>query len=247
MTHADPLIFSSLWIAILVAIIIVSGAIVQAGMGMGFGLTVAPLLALIDPALVPATTLYLGMFTATLGVIREPHAIEWGEVKWGALGRLVGVFVGGVVLVGLTDLKTFSLVFGLVVGIAVLMTALGWQLAFTSLNLFSMSCVSGAMGIITSVGAPPMALLYSQRPPDTARPTMAAFFAIGCGLSILGLLIMGWSSWRDLATACLMVPGVLFGTFLARKFQTKFDKRYRGILLTIAGIASLLLIIRGIS
>jgi len=247
LAHVEPLIFTSVWIALLVGVIIVFGAVVQAGLGMGFGLTVAPLLALIDPAMVPATTLYLGMFTATLGVLREPNSIQWNEVKFGALGRLVGVCVGAVILIGLTDIKAFSLVFGLVVGVAVLMTSLGWHMPFTSFNLFAMSCVSGTMGIITSVGAPPMALLYSQRPPEKARPTMAAFFAIGCALSILGLVVMGWSGWQDLAIAVLMVPLVLLGTFFARRVQAKFDKRYKSVLLVIAGIASIMLIARGLS
>jgi len=246
LTNLEPLIFSSLWVACIVGAIIIFGSIVQTGLGMGFGLTVAPLLALIDPALVPATTLYLGMFTAMLGVIREPDQVVWSEVKIGAFGRLAGGLVGAVVLFFLTDLKTFSLVFGLVVGAAVMLTALGWNMKFTNFNLFAMSWVSGTMGIITSVGAPPMALLYSQRPAASARPTMAAFFAVGCGLSILGLLVMGWSGWRDFFIALMMIPGILFGTFIARRFQGSFDARYKPILLSVAGIASVLLIARGL-
>ena len=161
--------------------------------------------------------------------------------------RIIGVCIGALILMQLTDLKTFSLVFGIVVGVAVLMTAIGWHLAFNTGNLLSMSAISGIMGIITSVGAPPMALIYSQRPAQEARPTLAAFFAVGCALSILGLIIMGWSSWRDLWLAGLMVPGVLLGTAIARRFQDRFDKRYKPALLGVAGTACLLLIARGLS
>ena len=247
MTQLEPLIFSQVWVAVAVGMIVICGAIVQAGLGMGFGLTVAPTLALLDPALVPGTTLYLGLFTAVLGVVREPRAVVWKEIKVGALGRFIGVCIGALILMQLTDLKTFSLVFGIVVGVAVLMTAIGWHLAFNTGNLLSMSAISGIMGIITSVGAPPMALIYSQRPAQEARPTLAAFFAVGCALSILGLIIMGWSSWRDLWLAGLMVPGVLLGTAIARRFQDRFDKRYKPALLGVAGTACLLLIARGLS
>ena len=154
MTQLEPLIFSQVWVAVAVGIIVICGAIVQAGLGMGFGLTVAPTLALLDPALVPGTTLYLGLFTAVRGVVREPRAVVRKEIKVGALGRFIGVCIGALILMQLTDLKTFSLVFGIVVGVAVLMTAIGWHLAFNTGSLLSMSAISGIMGIITSVGAP---------------------------------------------------------------------------------------------
>jgi uncharacterized membrane protein YfcA len=59
MIGIEPLVFNSLWIAATVLVIVTIGAIIQAGLGMGFGLTVAPVLALVDPALVPAPALYL--------------------------------------------------------------------------------------------------------------------------------------------------------------------------------------------
>ena len=247
MTAADPLIFTSIPIAVIVLCILLAGSIVQAGLGMGFGLLTAPLFALIDPALVPGPTLYLGMFTSLLGVFREPHSIAWSEVKIGALGRLVGVAIGAAALYSVADQKTFSLVFGIVIGTAVLISALGWNMAFTTRNLMSMSVISGAMGVITSVGAPPMALLYAQRPAATARPTMAAFFAVGCFLSIIGLNLAGWGGLKDLWIALFMVPGVLVGTWLARRMQGRFDKRFQPILIGIAGLASVLLIIRGLT
>ncbi len=244
---AEPLVFSSLPLALMVLCIVAAGTIVQAGLGMGFGLMTAPLLALIDPALVPGPTLYLGMATSLMGVFREPDGVDWGEVKLGALGRFIGVMIGAAALYNVTDQKTFILVFGIVIGGAVLMTSLGWQMAFTSRNLTSMSIISGAMGIFTSVGAPPMALLYSQRPAATARPTMAAFFAVGCALSLLGLNLSGWGGLKDLWLALFMVPGVVFGTLIGRRLKGRFDRRFRPILLGIAGLAAVMLIVRGLA
>ena len=247
LTVAEPLILQVWWIAALVIAIVIFAAMVQAGLGMGFGLTAAPLLALIDPALVPGPTLYLGMFSSLLGVYREPKGVVWREIGIGAFGRMFGVLLGGVLLYNLTDMKTFSLVFGVMVGLAVTLSAFGWQLPFTNANLVAMSTVSGVMGIITSVGAPPMALLYSQRPAKEARPTLAAFFAVGCGVSIIGLHLAGWGGWRDFWLALLMLPGVIVGTIVARLFLGRFDQRFKPILLCVSGMAAFLLIVRGLT
>ena len=177
---------------------------------------------------------------------REPKGVVWRGIGIGAFGRLFGVLLGAVLLYNLTDMKTFSLVFGLMVGLAVTLSAFGWQLPFTSPNLVAMSTISGIMGIITSVGAPPMALLYSRRPAKEARPTLAAFFAVGCGVSIVGLHLAGWGQLRDLWLALLMLPGVIVGTIIARRYLGKFDQRFKPILLCVSGFAACLLIVRGL-
>lgn len=235
------------WLAFLVLVIIISGSVVQAGLGMGFGLTVAPLLALLDPALVPGPTLWLGLLSAILVTWHERDAVIWREVGIGAIGRAVGVGIGAFVLASMSDPKIFLLVFGIMIAGAVLLSATGWQLRASVANLIAMSGLSGVMGIITSVGAPPMALIYSQRPAHEARPTLAAFFAIGCAMSLIGFNLSGWGQWRDLAIAGFMLPGVFFGTWLAYRIHGRFDKRYRPILLCIAGLAAVMLIWRGLS
>ena len=49
MLDATPLVFNSLFWAAVVVVVVFAGAIVQAGLGMGFGLSVAPLLAPYTP------------------------------------------------------------------------------------------------------------------------------------------------------------------------------------------------------
>ena len=243
---ADLPVFSSLWFALLVLVIVGCGTIVQAGLGMGFGLTVAPLLALLDPTLVPGPTLYLGMLTATLGVIREPQGVNVRELGVGVIGRMIGVVIGAAILANLTDLKTFMLVFGIMVALAVILSASGWTLPFNNRNLIAMTTLSGLMGIITSVGAPPLALLYSQRSSQVARPTLAAFFMVGCFISLCGLWLAGWSGYDDLLLALFMLPGVVVGTLIARRLKSSMDKRYAPLLLVLAGSAAALLIVRGL-
>ena len=247
MAHIEPLVFTSLWLTLAVLIIVTIGAVVQAGLGMGFGLTVAPVLALLDPALVPAPALYLGMATAIVGAITERENIAWPEVGLGMLGRASGIGIGLIALLFLVDRSLFSLVFGIIILIAVFLSVVGWSLQMSAMNLLSMCVISGFTGVITSVGAPPLALIYQNLPAQQSRPTLAAFFAFGGAISLLALYASGWAGVHSFYLALFMAPAAIFGTWLGRRFRGRFDSRYRPALLAIAAIASVLLIIRGLS
>lgn len=246
MTTLEPLIFSDPLAAIAVLAIVFAGAVVQAGLGMGFGLTVAPALALIDPALVPASALYMGTATAAIGAMNERSGIVWREVGIGMAGRFAGIIAGLAVLISITDLSTFSLIFGCIILAAVLISVAGWQLALNTANLLGMGFVSGLMGIVTSVGAPPLALIYQSQDPAAARPTLAAFFMFGGALSLALLYASGLAGLTSFLGALFIAPAAFLGTFMGRRSRGRFDARYRPILLVIAGAASILLILRGI-
>ena len=243
----DLPIFDRPLVIFAVALVVVAGAIVQSGLGMGFGLMAAPLLALIDPSLVPAPALFISLVTGLVVACRERAGIVWPEVGIGAFGRLIGVVAGTVLLARIGDGKMFQLVFGLLIGLAVVLSAGGWRLAFSWRSLNAMGVVSGLMGTITSVGAPPLAIIYQDRDPRTARPTLAAFFAAGCALSLLGLAVAGLTGWRDLMLGVLMLPPMIVGFLLAGLFRGRFDRGYRPALLAIAGFAALGLIWRGLA
>ncbi|WP_136657996.1 TSUP family transporter [Nitratireductor sp. XY-223] len=234
------------WMIAAVAIIVVLGSIVQSGLGMGFGLMVAPLLALLDPALVPAPTLFLGMFTAAWGAYGDRALIRWNEVAIGSAGRFTGVAAGLLLLFFVSDEAGFSLLFGIMVLTAVLLSVAGRAIAFNNGSLAVMGFVSGTMGTITSVGAPPLALIYHGRGAATARATLAAFFMIGCAGSLIGLYAAGWAGMRDLALAVAMLPPMLLGLWLSRHLRLRFARWYRPWLLSVAGVAGLLLVVRGL-
>ena len=226
--------------------IVLVGATVQSSLGMGFGLTVGPVLALLDPAFVPGTTLVIGMITAFAGAITEHRSIRWPEVGTATIGRISGIIVAMVVLSFLPDRDTFLLAFGILILVALLLSVSGWRLAFNRGSLLMMGCVSGLMGTITSVGAPPLSIIYQDHDPAHARPTLSAFFFIGCLASIAGLSLSGWFHWNDLTRAILLLPPMALGIWLGQRFKTGIDQRYRYALWAISGIAAIQLIIRGL-
>ena len=243
----EPLVFNSLWIAIAVLGIVTVGAIIQAGLGMGFGLTVAPVLALIDPALVPAPALFLGMSTSLVGAVAERQNIVWPEVGIGTIGRTTGIVLGAILLTYISDRSTFQLVFGVIIAVAVALSVVGWRVPMSTRNLLGMGWISGFMGVITSVGAPPLALIYQNRDAVKSRPTLAAFFAIGCAMSLAALYVSGWAGVDQFWLACFMAPAAVVGTLFGSRLKGKVDNNYRPYLLSIAGVASVLLIIKGLS
>lgn len=247
LAELEPHIFASVWVALAIAFIVFSGSVVQAGLGMGFGLTVAPVLALIDPVLVPVPALFMGTATAIWGAVGERANIVWKEVGIGMAGRASGILIGTFVLLQMTSRSTFSLVFGIIIMFAVGLSLAGWRLPLTIRNLMAMGFVSGFTGVITSVGAPPLALIYQHRPATETRATLATFFAIGGMASLSVLYVSGWANLSHLWIALFMVPPAFVGTVIGRRVRGRFDKRYRHFLLGIAALASVLLIIRGVS
>lgn len=234
------------WLLATVLAVVFVAAIVQINLGMGFGLTAAPLLALLDPALVPVPTLVLGLFTASWGAWREREGIAWPEVLLGAPGRVAGVAAGASLLALITGPRPFMLAFGTLIALAVILSVSGWRMPFTRGRLLAMSALSGLMGTLTSVGAPPMALLYQHRPVQTARPTMAAFFAVGCLLSLAGLALAGWARPSHILLAAVMAPGLLAGILAARAVGRVVDRRFRPALLAVSGVAAAILVARGL-
>ncbi len=239
-------ILASPALIVLVFVVVMFGAFVQAGLGMGFGQAAAPLLALIDPQLVPGPVLMIGFATACWGAWREREQIVWSEVWTGSIGRIFGAAAATAVLAILTGRNTFMLIFGVLIGVSVLISAAGWRLPFNRTNLVAMASISGLTGTITSIGAPPLAIVYANQDPKQARPTLSAFFAFGCAISLAGLFITGWSKPSDISVAILMAPAMIAGTIIAGLVKDRFDKRYRGLLLALAGAAAIVLIARGL-
>ncbi|MCR8546727.1 TSUP family transporter [Salipiger sp. P9] len=234
------------WVAAIALAVVFAGAVVQFSLGMGFGLTVAPVLALLDPALVPVPALIMSFAVALGGALREARAIRWPAVALAAGGRGAGALAAAVVLGGIASDKGFSLIFGLLITGAVALSLAGLRLAFTRRNILAMGAVSGVMATITSVGAPPLAMVFQSRPANEARPTLSAIFTFGTLFSLAGLWLSGWAGMSDLWLALLLSPAALAGFLAARALGPRLDARYRTALLGISGLAGVALILRGL-
>jgi uncharacterized membrane protein YfcA len=203
---------------LLAAALIFAGA-VQGSTGFGFGMLGAPLLAMIDPVLVPAPVLMTGLIITISTSIRERESIDTRGLTISLAGRLVATGLAVAVL-SLLDPVTFSYLFAAIILLAVALSASGLRIPHNVGTLFAAGFASGFMGTLTSVGAPPMALAYQDRAGPTTRATLSVFLLVGAMISILALAFAGAIGPEQLAMTAVMAPlaatGFLFSSWTRR-------------------------------
>src|SRR5256885_3825776 len=75
-------------------IAVVLGALVQSGVGLGLGVVAAPVVTLLDPALMPGSMLVAGAILPVLILAREAGHTDWPGVSWALAGRIAGTAAG---------------------------------------------------------------------------------------------------------------------------------------------------------
>lgn len=230
------------WLAIGVAIAV--GAVFQIGAGVGFGSITGPAAMLLVPHLMPATISCLALLSAALGSTRIEGRIAYGELCYSLLGRVFGAAAAGVMLAKLGSRDGFALVFAALTLLGVAMSLGRLRLPLNPATLVLAGGLSGLMATVTTIGGPPMALIYQNEAAEKARPTMNAFFGIGMIPSLAALWGAGVLGSADAMRAFLLLPAILAGVALARVVVPYIDRRYRSILLVFCILAALIIGVR---
>ena len=233
----------SLWQYVLAIFVVAVGAMIQGSLGFGLGLVSAPALALIDATFIPGPLLLVGVAVTLTVFLRERGAVDWKGMKWAIFGRVIGTIAGGWAVVAFSKDAVIVLVAVLVLA-GVLMTSIGWKIKTNRITLSTAGIVSGVMGTLTSVGGPPMALVYQRETAQKLRATLAGFFLVGATFSLLTLAVSGGMSQHDFALGALMLPGYVIG-MIANRWASKFlDKGYsRVAVLTFSALSSVVLLL----
>jgi uncharacterized protein len=222
--------------------IVAIGACAQGAMGFGLGLLAAPVLALVDDDFVPGPLLLVALVLTILIVVRERGRLDVRGVKWAVAGRIPGSVIGAIAVVSLSP-DLLIVVFALLVLAGVLLSVVGWDLQPTPSTLLTAGAVSGIMGSITSIGGPPMALVYQHRRGPELRSTLALFFVFGSALSIALLTAVGEIDSSDLRWAAALLPAMLIGYGASRFLGRWLDRGFmRPAILGFSAAASLALL-----
>ena len=226
----------SVWLV--VSVIVFAAAIVQGALGMGFGQVAASLLILVAPSFVPATVIMMGMVVSMMGAAHGYRKVNVREMSVALIGRIIGGVLAGHVMLLLIDSKAWSLLFAGMILLAVFISLVTLKVMPTNFTLFSAGTLSGFMGTITSIGAPPIGIVYQNVPGAEARATMNAFFALGTIASLATLWVYGIAGWSDVARAISLAPGFLAG-YVCAQFMTGFiDRRFRSLVLIICVLSA---------
>jgi uncharacterized membrane protein YfcA len=245
-TLPAPLESLSLVQLILAALVIFAGATLQGSVGFGIGLIASPLLALIDPGLVPGPILLTGSLLSLLVWIRERHAMDVAGLKWGLVGRLVGTAVAALVLASIPRTE-MSVLLGALILLAVLLSISGLSLRPTLWALLGAGTLSGFMSTTASAGGPPLALLYQRASGDRLRSMMSGYLFIGTVISIGALIVVGQFGRFEVLAALAMLPGMLAGYWISRRTVGLLDRGYtRTAVLAISAASSIAVILRAV-
>jgi uncharacterized protein len=148
-------------------------------------------------------------------LLREHHDIDWRGLGWSLPLRVPGTAVG-VFLVAWMSTSSLGLMVGSMVLLSVLLTVRAVEVPVNRTTLATAGFVSGITGTTTSIGGPPMALLYQHRSPTQLRSTLALYFIGGAALSLAGLAMAGTLEHSTFLLAVSLVPSLFLGFGLSR-------------------------------
>jgi uncharacterized membrane protein YfcA len=227
-------------------LVVALAAYVQASVGFAYALLTAPLLQLVAPDLVPGPVLFSSLALSGLTAWREREWLDRRGVSLALLGRVPGALLAGLAL-GLFATRTYDVVFGSLIIVATFVSFWGGGVRPTPVAVVGAGFVSGFMGTLTSVGGPPMALVYQNADGPTLRSTLNAYFAVGATISIGVLAAAGRFGLQESLWGIAMLPPLAVGFYASRFTRGGLDgPRLRPILLSIAALSSLAVVVRAL-
>lgn len=224
--------------------IVAIGAMVQGSIGFGLNVVGAPLLVLVDTRFVPGPTLVAALVLTILVGVRERGSVDRTGFWWIFAGRIPGSLAAALVVSVLPERGIAFALSGIVI-IAVVMSIAGWHVKRTPPNLVTAGLFSGIFSTLSSIGGPPIALLYQDAKPNELRGTLAAVFTIGALVSIALLAAVGRFGHRELGLSLVLVPGVVLGFTFSRFANRLLDKRsLRAPVLALCAVSAVAAVIR---
>ena len=236
----DPIVLA------IVAATLVVGAAVQGLVGLGLGLVAAPVTMLLEPALMPDLLLWLAMLFPLVTLAREHDDIDWSGLAWSVSARVPGTAVGVYLLTIFSD-RTLVIAVAVMVLVSVATTARSVVLPVNRSNLVTAGFTSGVTGTATSIGGPPLAILYQHRSAEQIRSTLGVYFVVGAALSLVGLAVAGGLEGSTFVLAMAFAPFLLVGFAITRVLRGLVPReRVRVAVLVVCAASALLLLVRSL-
>ncbi len=222
--------FSALCLVVLV------GTVLQVSIGFGIGMIAAPVIALVDTSLVPVVNLVLACCVTTAVLVQDRAALDVRGAGWALAGRVPGV-IAGALLVAFLPARSLALLVVATVVVGVAITAYGFRPRPTRRAVVVAGAMSGMMGTATSIGGPPMAMVWAQFAGPRLRSTMGAFFLVGSAMSLGALTVTGSVQLADLRYSLFLIPAAAAGFLLARPVGRRLDVRRTRLAATAMSLA----------
>ena len=230
--------------AVLACAIVALGAVVQGAVGFGLGMLGAPLLLLIDPRLVPGPLLLAAGVLIVLLTHREWRDIRFADLAWSVPGRIVGT-AAAVVFLGVIPPDRLAVALGIMVLLAVGVSASGVEVPLSPHTFLGAGAISGFFATTTAIGGPPIALLYQRERGPVVRGTLSAFFVFGVVVSLVGLAVVGRFGVEQIRLSLILIPGALVGFALSGRLAPLLDRGWmRPAILAASAVAGAIVVVR---
>jgi uncharacterized protein len=216
-----------------------AAAVIQGSIGIGFSFLVVPVLALVAPDLLPTTVLLLLLPLSLAIAVRERFSIDTAGLAWIIGGRVAGTALA-VPALGAFTADELRPIFGGLIVLMVAVTVSRIRVPFTPATMTVTGFLSGLFSTLAALGGPPLGVLYSSRRASELRSTLGLTFALGLGISLLGLALGGQISRVQLIGAAKLAPALVLGFAVSRRLHGRLDSRLQTVVLAFAALVGVL-------
>jgi uncharacterized membrane protein YfcA len=222
------------------------GAILQASTGLGAGLIIVPLLALVSLIFVPGPLVLASMALSGLMAYQGRREIDGRGLPLLLAFLFVGVVLGAYSISAIPAQRA-GIAFGVLVLIAVAVSAAMPRLERSIPVAVGAGVSSGFMGAISGIGAPILALLYQHEKPRVLRATLGFIFFVSSIAILICLHFAGRFGWQETWLGLALVPGYVLGFLVAPPIARMLDRgNSRFAVLFISSLSAIVLIARSV-
>lgn len=238
-----PVTPAELTIALVLSVV---GSWLQGSIGFGLAVVAAPILMIVNPVFLPGPMVLAAMVLVVLIAWRERKDVIRRDVAIASVGRVLGT-TPAAYAIGVLPQKVYELLFAGLVLAGVIISLAGWYARPTPRRIFLAAIASGFVGTLSSVGGPPMALVYQHESGPRIRGTLSAIFTVGASISLFGLWYVGRFGAVELTLGLLLLPAVVIGFALSQRTARRVDRaEVRPAVLMASALSALMIAIRAI-
>jgi hypothetical protein len=245
-------------VVVLLAVVALAAAVVQAATGLGFALVLSPaVFALLEPesAVVAITVLGLALNGLVLFGERRRPRVAWGEVRPILVAAVPGAVCGVLVLRALPKSSLQIAVGVAVIGAAALRARARHDAAAPTAGdpraRLALGFATGTLSTSAGVNGPPIALWFAHRglgPAEIRDSLSASFLGLGIIAAVVLAPVLATADievqWGALAAALVCVVA---GHAIGRRAFARIDAaRYEPLLLAIVVAAGAASVVAGV-
>lgn len=226
------------------AVTVVVAAAVSGTVGMGFNIVAVPVMSLINPLMAPVPQLILSLPQTIAAVVRERSSVDRRGVLWILIGRLPGAVIG-VWLLTVATKRALDFMIGGLVLVAVIILSGRFRLRRNRPIEFGVGLFAGVSSYVSTIGGPPIALLYSRDEGPRVRATLGLIFFAGAAITLVARIAAGDIGWNEVWLGVGLLPAAAVGFALSSWLKERVPPGVLRIaILTISAAAAVLLYIR---